>query len=232
MLFDFAKIWAVGITFTFALQQANFVSAPSITFPISFAQNTPQTGQILATHTISLTDRYPNKSVSKVFQDNILLTLHYMRGDNINPRAINWNTIESSFHYEFTLTPYQMFAFHDGIFPEYNGLVVKTTNAHFNAQEGFKSDGYLYGDGVCHLASLMNWVAQDAHLKVDAPTNHDFAKIPDIDKTYGTAIYYAPEKLGTSEKNNLYITNTYPKPITLTFDYQNNNLRFSISEAK
>jgi len=115
MLFDFAKIWTIGLTFALVSQQANFLSTPHISFPTVFAQSSEQT---LASHTISLTDRYPVKSVSKVFQDNILLTLHYMQGDNINSKDINWLEIEAPFHYAFTLKPYQMFAFHDGIFPE------------------------------------------------------------------------------------------------------------------
>lgn len=167
--------------------------------------------QVLAEHRISLEDRYPNPFVNKVFKDNISLTVKDMGSD-------------------FTLEPGQTFAFHDDILPEYQGKVVKTTNAHFNFSEGFESDGYLAGDGVCHLASLMNWVAKDAHLDSLAPTNHNFANIPEINKKYGVAIYTAPGKSYSNERENLYITNNLDKPVEFKFTSDGDNLDLSILE--
>jgi len=103
-----------------------------------------------------------------------------------------------------------------------------TTNAHFNHQEGFKSDGYLMGNGVCHLASLIYWAAKEAGLEAYAPTNHDFALIPEISKEYGVSIYSTPGKSLTSEKQNLYITNNYDHPVIFEFVYNGKNIRLSI----
>lgn len=184
---------------------------------------------VLAEHQISLDDRYPNASVNQVFKDNILLTLHYLNGSVSVSDKPDWNQVlKQPVHYQFTLNPQQVFAFHDDILPEYQGSVEKTTNATFNYQQGFKSDGYLYGDGVCHIASLMDWVAQDANLEVNAPTNHNFAVIPEIDKKYGVAIYYAPGYEHTDEENNLYIKNTKNYPVNFVFDYSNDELKLSL----
>jgi hypothetical protein len=180
----------------------------------------------LASHSFSLEDRYDNTFVNTVFKDNILLTLSYMDGSVKDKSDINWNNIEKDpISYEFTLDPGQEFAFHDGELPEYSKNVVQTTNAHFNGTEGFKYDGDLTGDGVCHLASLIYWVAKDARLSAYAPSNHNFAKINDVPKEYGVAIL-APSPLG-----NLYITDNLDKPVTFSFNYDGGSLTVSASEA-
>ena len=143
---------------------------------------------------------------------------------------ISWDEVEKPFRYEFKLDPSDKFAFHDALLPKEKDRVVKTTGAHFNYTDGFKSDGYLMGDGVCHLASLMYWVAKDAGLTALAPRNHDFAIIPQISREYGVAIYYNPNSLGTSGFQNLYITNNKEKPVTFTFDYKENDLTISVLE--
>ncbi|MDP3941703.1 MAG: VanW family protein, partial [bacterium] len=131
--------------------------------------------RVLVTREISLSERYPNRSVNEVFKDNILLNLAYMRGV-VNPsRDVDWDTVKKPFTYSLTLHPGEVFAYHDDVLPSYTSQALKTTNAHFNSAEGFKSDGYLVGDGVCHLASLIYWAAKDAHLESLAPTNHNFA---------------------------------------------------------
>lgn len=178
----------------------------------------------------SLTDRYWNTYVSNVFSDNILLTLAYMRGV-VKDNKVDWNDVRKPFTYSFTLKPGEVFAFHQDALPEFAGKVVKTTNAHFGSQEGFESDGYLVADGVCHLASLINEAATNAGLKVVAPTNHDFAKIPEVDRKYGTAIYYMPGETGTNSMQNLYVENNKDKPVTLTFTYKDNELHVEASEA-
>lgn len=185
--------------------------------------------QILAKHTFSLADRYGVPSVNEVFKDNILLTLQYMAG-NVDTKHISWTDVKKPFTYTFTLKPKQTFAFHNEILPQYQASVVKTTNADFSSDQGFVSDGYLVGDGVCHLASFINWTARDAKLDVYAPTRHDFAVIPDVAKEYGVAIYDTPDNQSTSANQNLYITNNQDKPITFTFMYKNNNLQVVVSE--
>ncbi len=183
--------------------------------------------QPLAQHSMPLDDRYSNPYVNGVFKDNILLTLNYLSGAVKSAQQISWDDVEKPFHFEFTLQPGQTFAFHDSLLPEYAGRVVKTTNTHFNYQDGFKSDGYLTGDGVCHLASLIYWTAEDAGLAANAPTNHNFAPIPDVPREFGVAIYVSPSS-AASARENLYITNNKKAPVSFIFDYRDNLLTTSI----
>lgn len=183
----------------------------------------------LGSREFSLEKRYNNKWVSDVFKDNILLNIAYMRGV-VKSSNIDWNEVRRPFHYEFKLKKDQVFAFHDDVLPEFKGKIAKTTNAHFNSYEGFKSDGWLIGDGVCHLASILNWTAKDAGLDVLAPTNHDFAVINQVPREYGVAIYDVPGQSSSSELQNLYIRNNKDKEISIIFDYNGENLRVSISE--
>jgi hypothetical protein len=203
-----------------------FASIP--TFATTLFSPVPNMPAPLSERTISLENRYPIESVNTVFKDNILLTTAYMRNDKINPQNVDWNEVTKPFHYEFTLKPKETFAFHEDVLPDFDGKVSKTTNAHYNAQEGFLSDGYLYGDGVCHLASLMYWAAKDAQLDAKAPTNHDFRDIPQIPKTYGVSIYSMPDEVYANAQQNLYITNNKDKPVTFTFDYKENVLRVAV----
>lgn len=174
----------------------------------------PRTHEVvLSSHEISLEQRYSVKSVNEVFKYNILHTLDRM-GEA-----------------KFILDPGLTFAFHDDILPEYKDKVVKTTNAHFNAADGFKTDGYLYGDGVCHLASLMYWVAKDAGLEALAPVNHDFMPIPQISREYGVSIYSNPYSKGANSRQNLYITNNKQNPVEFKFEYRDDNLKLTIVEV-
>ena len=191
----------------------------------------PNAIQLLGGAKFSLSDRYANTFVSGVFADNILLTLAYMRGV-VHDNTVDWNVVKTPFTYSFVLQPGQVFAFHQDVLPEFIGKVVKTTNAHFGTQEGFKSDGYLVADGVCHLASLINEAAARAGLKVVAPTNHDFAVIPEVPREYGTAIYYMPGQSGTNAMQNLYVENSKDKPVTLTFIYKDNTLSVDVAEVE
>jgi len=183
---------------------------------------------VLASHKISLSDRSSNASVNTVFKENILLTISYLFKEQKEGKTVNWEAVNKPFHYDLVLQPHQMFAFHDDVLPQYKNENVITTNADFSSDQGYLSDGYLVGDGVCHLASLMNWVAEDAQEQVYAPTSHEFAVIPDISKKYGTAIYYAPRESSNSAKQNLYITNVHDYPVRFSFDYMNNTLTLSI----
>ena len=189
----------------------------------------PKNTTTLASHTISLNNRYPVASVSNVFKDNILLNLAYLDGRVSSAKDINWDEVQSSFRYEFTLEPDETFAFHDAVLPQYEGKVVKTTEAHFDYTDGFKTDGYLYGDGVCHLASLINWAAKDANLHVLAPSNHNFANIPEIPKEFGVAIYYNPNNKAIGARENLYVTNNKEKPVNFVFEYKDGNLSISVT---
>jgi hypothetical protein len=183
---------------------------------------------LLGQQTMDLTNRYGNSFVSEVFRDNILLNLAYMSGKVQNASQINWDEVRAPSTYEFTLQPGEIFAFHEDVLPQYQGRVAKVTNAHFGAEEGFRSSGRLFGDGVCHFASIINWSARTAGLSVTAPSNHDFAVIPGIDRVYGTAIYYM---FGTPEVNmqqNLYVENTFEYPVTFVFENTGDNLIVSV----
>jgi hypothetical protein len=186
----------------------------------------------LASHTMPLSDRYAVPSVNNVFRDNILLTIAYMRGIVQQGKPIDWNSIEKPFTYSFTLQQGQTFAFHDGFLPQFDGKVSITTHADFGSDQSFKSDGYLIGDGVCHLASIMSWVAKDAGLKTTALVNHDFANIPDVPKQYGVAIYDDKNSLSASAMQNLYITNNKEYPVTFTFTFENNELIITATHTK
>lgn len=185
------------------------------------------TQQVMATHSMSLATRYAVPSVNSVFRDNILLTMHYMSGKVKKASDIKWETIRKESRHEIVIPAGKAFAYHDNILPEFKGKVVATTNANFGPGDGFLTDGYLYGDGVCHLASLMNWAAQDAGLKVTALVNHDFARIPEVDRKYGTSIYYTPDGSRNTQRQNLYIENTTDKAVTMIVTYKNDTVSVS-----
>ncbi|MEN9407335.1 MAG: hypothetical protein RLZZ455_551 [Candidatus Parcubacteria bacterium] len=190
----------------------------------------PQIEPVLATRTISLEKRYPNPFVNTVFKENILLNLAYMRGIVSPSKNVDWVKVTEPFTYTLILQPGEVFAFQEDVLPEYRDSLAKTTNAHFNAQEGFKSDGYLMGDGVCHLASLIYWAAADAKLHAKAPTNHNFAHIPEVPKEYGVSIYYAPGNETGNARQNLYVKNDKTIPIAFVFSYKDDLLRVDVKE--
>ena len=185
----------------------------------------------LASVTYSMSDRYGNTFVNDVFSDNILLTLAYMRGAVHEGERVVWGAVRAPFTYTLTLKPGETFAFHDRLLPDFQGKVVATTNAHFDSSEGFRSDGYLVGDGVCHLASFMNVVGKEAGLSIVAPTPHNFAKINDVAKKDGVAIYYDPLAAGSSALQNLYITNNKDENVNFTFSYDGHALSIAVSES-
>jgi hypothetical protein len=184
--------------------------------------------KLLSEHTMSLETRYANKVTNEVFKDNILLTLAYMSGRVHNAREINWYDVRAESRYELVLQPGEMFAFHDDILPEYRGKTFVTTRARFGAEQGFRSSGYLYGDGVCHLASLITWTARDAGLKVHAPVSHDFANIPEVPREHGTSIVTTGTSSLNAQRQNLYVENTLDKPVRIVFDYSESKLKVAI----
>lgn len=187
----------------------------------------------IAEHSISLNNRQPDAYVNGVFKDNILLSLAYLSGNVKSIKDINWDEIRRPQTFEFKLEKGQAFAFHDNVLPEFKDRVVRTTNAHFNYNDGFKSDGYLTGDGVCHLASLIYWVAKDANLDTKAPTNHNFMSINEISKEYGVSIYNSGVFGNSGDAiQNLYIANNQDKQVTIRFVFDGVNLKTSIFKEK
>lgn len=77
-------------------------------------------------------------------------------------------------------------------------------------------------------ASLLYWAAKDAGLAALAPTNHDFASIPEVPKEYGVSIYFTPGAHDANAKQNLYITNTFDKPVHFTFAYDGTSLSVKV----
>lgn len=175
-----------------------------------------------------LSKRYPDPFVNDVMKKNILLSLAYERGLVHKGEAIDWNLVEKPFETGIYLPPNSLFSFHEARMDKYKGLTPFTLNSHFNSDEGFISDGYLVGDGVCHLASLIYWAAKDAGLEVTAPTNHDFAHIEEIPKEYGVAIFYDPKNPGSNSLQNLYIQNNKNKTVEIEFSYNGERLAVDI----
>lgn len=197
----------------------------------SLTTTLPYTAQTLSDHEIKLDQRVEGGGpMSDTMADNILLNLAYLNHDQIDPENVNWAKVKANRTISFKLEPNQTFAFQEDVLPKYQGKVALTTNAHFSFNEGFKFDGYLVGDGVCHLASLMNWVAKDANLTVVAPTSHDFMPIPGIDKQYGTSIFYLPQNKDGNAKQNLYITNTLSHKVEFDFIVEGDKLEAKVEE--
>lgn len=182
---------------------------------------------LLASKSISLENRAANKAVNEVFKENILLTASYLQAKNPKNEP-DWQAVTQPFTYDFSLKPGETFAYHDTALPKYAQTVIKTTNSHFGPSQGFKSDGYLMGNGVCHFASLLYWAAKDAGITAEAPVNHDFAAIADIDKKYGVAIYVDPANPSVSAQQNLYIQNNQAESITFRISYDGSDLRVQV----
>lgn len=174
----------------------------------------------------SLSNRYSNTFVNDVFSDNILLTIAYLSGKVKKGDIVPWNVVQADRETEFILKPKETFAFHDAVLDKYKNKIILTTNAHFNASEGFKSDGWLVGDGVCHLASFMYVAAKNAGLEVEAPTSHDFAVIPNIEKKDGVSIF------SENTMQNLYITNNQSKAIAFIFVHKEKTLAIKVEEVE
>lgn len=189
---------------------------------------TEKTPIVLGERSMSLDHRQLNKPLNDIYKDNILLNMAYMRGVVTKGSTVNWDSVRAPFEYQFILQPGETFAFHDLVPAEYKYNIALTTNSHFGGEEGYKYDGRLYGMGVCHLASVVNWAAKDAGLNPVAPTNHDFYAINEIPKEHGVAIYADPSNVGVSQKQNLYIINNKDSAVTFKFKFDGDNLRVSV----
>lgn len=216
----------VIITVLILLAKPYTVSAMfSLTRPLFRTQETA-----LSEVSYSLKNRHPDPFVNEVFSDNILLTVAYMTKNVQSTDQISWERVRASDKSKITLKPGETFAFHDSYFDKYNGRIASTSNAHFNFQDGFRSSGYLVGDGVCHLASFLKVAADRAGLMVEARVPHDFAPIPGVAKVDGVSIYYTPLDKNTSSLQNLYITNNQSKTIAFVFTHKNDALDIKVQE--
>ena len=204
-----------------AFSQAEFPTTASaqLKSEAGYAQNE------LSSRSMSLNMRFGYELPENAYKDNILLNLAYIDGSVKNKSDINWDNLKQPKTIEMTLSPGQIFAYHDVIDPKYNGENIKTVKTNFGAGDGYKYSDGLYGMGVCHLASLIHWAALDAGLESVAPTNHDFFAIPEVPKEYGAAIYSSPDSVVASQNQNLYIKNTFDTPVTFKFDFDGTNLK-------
>jgi hypothetical protein len=169
---------------------------------------------VLASGRLNLNDRYPVPSVSEGFKENILIAVDRLK-------EINGGRL--------VLQPGEVFAFHKNIAREFQGEKVVTQESGFRVKDGYKVVAGLPGNGVCHLASLMNKVAREAGLAVTAAVDHDFARIPGIEREYGTSIYFMPGGGRNSANQNLYLKNTLNFPVRLDFNLGGDTLYFSIN---
>ena len=185
---------------------------------------------VLSELNYSLKNRHDDAFVNEVFVDNILLTLNYLSGEIKVGEKFSWQEVKKYDSSQLILKPGETFAFHDTVDEKYKDKVKITTKAHFNSREGFKSDGYLVGDGVCHLASFLEVAAQKAGLMVEAPTNHNFAKINDVAWEDGVSIFYSPGNALSSAQQNLYVTNTKGKTIAFVFTHKDQGLNIKVKE--
>lgn len=206
-----------------ALTASLLFSQPTMVSPVAGNAGQLVQNQVLASETMDLSYRYPVKSVSDGFSENIFIALGYLafQGDALEAQA-------GEFAFVLVLNPGEVFAFHKNILPEFKQDKIITQESGFLKKEGYVSVAGLQGNGVCHLASLMNFVATGAGLEVTAPMNHNFAQIPGIDRKYGTSIYYLPKGGGISQRQNLYIRNNREYPVELRFSLAENLLTFSV----
>jgi len=214
-----------------ALASTLFLSPASV----SVYENAGQAGELvvntqktLASEYLDLDYRYPVETTSQGFKSNILTSLYYFSrieaGDSEKDNPNAENDVPKLF--SIKLNPGEVLAFQDNIPEEYTKYTVKTQKSYYRASEGYNLTAGLWGNGVCHLATLMNWVATEAGLQVNAPTRHDFAKIPGTDPKYGTSISTRSPKV-----QNLYIKNNQGFPVEFKFMILGNMLNLSITAS-
>lgn len=198
-----------------------------------FTVKPPVKIQVLAQKELDLKTRLPDPYGALVFEDNILLALHYLKNDvrnfqseekPLNSSNINWEKVREPFEVSFTLEPGQVFAFHGGSLPEFEKNITTTMNSRFFIDEGYKSYAGLGGNGVCHLASLIDWAATDADLEVTAKVNHDFFPVPGVPSKYGVSI------LSQSDLQNLYVKNTRSSKVKFIFKIEGDHITLSLND--
>lgn len=187
------------------------------------AQTDKTQENLLANHSLDLSMRHEKPSINEIFKDNILLSLHYLNKEKplfydrkLHKNTVDWQEINKPFEVSFSLKPNEVFAFHANVLKEYEQNLVYTMNSVFGYEEGYKTSGSLYGDGVCHLASLINWTSIDAGLETKAFVDHNFSIVAGVPKKYGTSISYS-KKGNNSQNQNLYIRNIFAFPVEFRF---------------
>lgn len=172
----------------------------------------PVIRQVIQEKTLDLTIR------PEGFGENILIALHYLKGDYGPSTSLR---IKEPFEVAMALLPGQVFAFHPNVLPEFADPAI-TFNSYFLTTEGYKSVFGLGGNGVCHLASLINWAALEAGLEVTALADHDFFPIPGIDKKWGVSI------MSSDKRQNLYVRNNLETPVIFYFEANSDSVSLKI----
>ncbi len=168
---------------------------------------------ILSSEKLDLSRRYPVVSVSEGFKENILIALGYLASQD--------DVLE--------LKPGEVFAFHKkGILPEFNESKIVSQESDFTTNTRYKVVAGLGGNGVCHLASLINKAASKAGLEVTAPVNHNFAVIEGIEREYGTSI----STRNSPERQNLYVKNNLGFTVRFQFNLEGEVLTLKILAKK
>lgn len=198
--------------------------------------------KLLAKEIMDLNKRNPDSSVNDIFRDNILLNLHYIKGDQqsvfkankvelYGENKIDWVKLREPFEFRIMLKQGELFSFHDELLPEFEKYKgnAKTGWTKFSANEGYKTLDGLSGNGVCHLASLINWTASEAGMGVTAKVNHDFYPVPGVDRKYGTSIVYRPGQM-TTKMQNLYVMNNFLETAIFSFKADKDKVELEISE--
>lgn len=176
--------------------------------------------RVLAVQVLDLSERDEGQFINQVYKDNILLAFSFLT-------LQEWNSSYTSGKTGFILQPGEVFCFHENISGEFKGKEVKTMGTKFQAQEGYRSSGWVYGDGVCHLASLIHWTAVEAGLEITARVKHNFRPIPGIPEKYWTSIRYCSSGCN-SQSQNLYVTNTHDFPVEFKFSIEGEKLELEI----
>jgi len=191
--------------------------------------------RILASETMDLANRYPVVSVSEGFKENILIALSYFASAgqseelSITGGAIPQGDTLQAQKLSILLNPGEVFAFHKkGILPEFKESKIVSQESDFTTNYGYKVVAGLGGNGVCHLASLINLVARKAGLEVVSPTNHNFAPIPGIEKEFGVSI----STRNSPERQNLYVKNNLDKPVLFRFSLTGDRLQLAVVEGE
>lgn len=195
-------------------------SYPSIIGSIEQTVVVQPKNEVIASKSLSLENRHATSSINEIFKKNILLNVAYIGGSVIDKNDINWDQITSEVSASFVLKPGETFAYHDHVYPKYEQSLTVAPKTYFNASDGYLFSGFLYGDGVCHLASIINWTAEDAGLEVEVPKLHSIAPIPDIPDEYGVSIYTIEGQKNSGTGNNLYITNNQESDIEFRISYK------------
>lgn len=165
--------------------------------------------QVLAEGILDLNNRSSNHFLNEIYKYNILLALWRLPLNDL--RSFKENNLRV-----FVLEPNAVFAFHEILLDEFKNRKVISLGSRFAANEGFKSSGVLVGDGVCHLASFINWIGQKAGLSAKAPVSHNFQAISGVPKEYWVSIKYDPFN-SNSSRQNLYLSNNFPFAVKFQF---------------